>query len=99
MVEDSGADRSWLRAAADVMLHSSHYIVTSLPMSIGSSGRIVIEVEPEVKRQLYSTLAREGMTLKDWFLREAQNYMKTATQMPLDLISDVKSADQTKNTL
>ncbi|EPW2942107.1 hypothetical protein ACWKBT_001430 [Pseudomonas aeruginosa] len=68
-------------------------------MSIGSSGRIVIEVEPEVKRQLYSTLAREGMTLKDWFLREAQNYMKTATQMPLDLISDVKSADQTKNTL
>ena len=68
-------------------------------MSIGSSGRIVIEVEPEVKRQLYSTLAREGMTLKDWFLREAQSYMKAATQMPLDLTSDVKSADQTKNTL
>lgn len=68
-------------------------------MSIGSSGRIVIEVEPEVKRQLYSTLAREGMTLKDWFLREAQNYMKAETQMPLDLTSDVKSADQTKNTL
>ncbi|MGY0504365.1 hypothetical protein [Luteimonas sp. e5] len=67
-------------------------------MSIGSSGRIVIEVEPEVKRQLYSTLAREGMTLKDWFLREAQNYMKTTAQMPLDLTSDVKSADQTKNT-
>lgn len=68
-------------------------------MSIGSSGRIVIEVEPEVKRQLYSTLAREGMTLKDWFLREAQNYMKGATQMPLDLTSDVKPADQTKNKL
>ena len=68
-------------------------------MSIGSSGRIVIEVEPEVKRQLYSTLAREGMTLKDWFLREAQNYMKAATQMPLDLTSDVKLAGQTKNTL
>jgi len=68
-------------------------------MSIGSSGRIVIEVEPEVKRQLYSTLAREGMTLKDWFLREAQNYMKAATQMPLDLTSDVKSADHTRNTL
>jgi len=68
-------------------------------MSIGTSGRIVIEVEPEVKRQLYSTLAREGMTLKDWFLREAQNYMKAATQMPLDLTSDAKSADQPKNTL
>lgn len=68
-------------------------------MSIGSSGRIVIEVEPEVKRQLYATLAREGMTLKDWFLREAQNYMQTATQMPLDLTSDVKSPDQNKTTL
>ncbi len=68
-------------------------------MSIGSSGRIVIEVKPEVKRQLYATLAREGMTLKDWFLREAQNYMQAAIQMPLDLTSDAKSADQTKNTL
>ena len=68
-------------------------------MSIGSSGRIVIEVEPEVKRQLYSTLTREGMTLKDWFLREAQNYMKAATQLPLDLTSDTKSTDQTKNKL
>ena len=68
-------------------------------MSIGNSGRIVIEVEPEVKRQLYSTLAREGMTLKDWFLREARNYMKEGTQMPLDLTSDVKLADQTKNSV
>lgn len=67
-------------------------------MSIGSSGRIVIEIEPEVKRQLYSTLAREGMTLKDWFLHEAQNYMKATAQMPLDLTSDIKSADQTKST-
>jgi len=57
-------------------------------MSIGSSGRIVIEVEPEVKRQLYATLAREGLTLKDWFLREAQDYVETSTQMPLDLASN-----------
>ncbi|WP_017452261.1 hypothetical protein [Herbaspirillum rubrisubalbicans] len=68
-------------------------------MSIGSSGRIVIEVEPEVKRELYATLAREGMTLKDWFLREAQDYMQTAAQMPLDLTSNVKSKGQNKNTL
>lgn len=54
-------------------------------MSIGNSGRIVIEVEPEVKRQLYATLAREGMTLKDWFLREARQYVQVFQQMPLDL--------------
>ena len=68
-------------------------------MSIGSSGRIVIEIDPEVKRQLYSTLAREGMTLKDWFLREAQNYTKTVTQMRLDLTSDIDSDNKIKNTL
>lgn len=68
-------------------------------MSIGSSGRIVIEIDPEVKRQLYSTLAREGMTLKDWFLREAQNYTKAATQMRLDLTPDIDSDNQIKNTL
>lgn len=54
-------------------------------MSIGSSGRIVIEVEPEVKRHLYSVLARDGMTLKDWFLREAQAYLASASQLQLEL--------------
>ncbi|RNM05828.1 hypothetical protein EFS38_06450 [Dickeya undicola] len=67
-------------------------------MSIGNSGRIVIEIEPEVKRLLYSTLARDGMTLKDWFIREATNYMKASIQMPLDLTTDIRSSDQAKNT-
>jgi len=52
-------------------------------MSIGNSGRIVIEVEPEAKRQLYAALAREGLTLKDWFLRSAENYLAEGSQMPL----------------
>lgn len=44
-------------------------------MSIGPSGRIVIEVEPEVKRELYSALTRDGFTLKDWFLVNAASYL------------------------
>ena len=52
-------------------------------MSIGSSGRIVIEVEPESKRRLYAALARDGLTLKDWFLRSAEHYMNESGQMPL----------------
>jgi len=52
-------------------------------MSIGSSGRIVIEVEPEAKRRLYAALAREGLTLKDWFLKNAENYLADANQLPL----------------
>lgn len=66
-------------------------------MSIGSSGRIVIEVEPEVKRHLYSVLARDGMTLKDWFLREAHAYLVSASKLELPYkktsIHQDKSAD------
>jgi predicted HicB family RNase H-like nuclease len=45
-------------------------------MSIGNSGRIVIEVKPEVKRRLYSALASEGISLKEWFLKNAEQYLE-----------------------
>lgn len=38
----------------------------------GESGRIVIDVPPKLKRQLYSALALSGSTLKDWFLQAAE---------------------------
>lgn len=56
-------------------------------MSIGSSGRIVIEIEPEIKRQLYSSLARDGITLKGWFLKNAQLYLEESDQLQLDLLN------------
>lgn len=52
-------------------------------MSVGSSGRIVIEVAPESKRQLYAALARDGLTLKDWFLRNAEHYITESGQLKL----------------
>jgi hypothetical protein len=62
-------------------------------MSIGSSGRIVIEVEPGLKRELYAALARDGSTLKEWFLRSAQAYLSnTAGQMALPLASAASAA-------
>ena len=39
-----------------------------------NSGRIVIEVDPELKRRLYTTLNASGTTLKDWFERNAAEY-------------------------
>lgn len=54
-------------------------------MSIGNSGRIVIEVEPELKRQLYASLMRDGLTLKGWFTREAISYLDSSGQLLLDL--------------
>ena len=45
-------------------------------MSKSDSGRIVIEIEPSLKRQLYSTLAMDGSTLKDWFIQCAESYLE-----------------------
>lgn len=42
-------------------------------MSVGNSGRIVIEVDPALKRQLYVFLAEQGLTLKDWFVLNARS--------------------------
>jgi hypothetical protein len=39
-------------------------------MARGESGRIVIEVDPTLKGELYVELARRGLTLKAWFTGE-----------------------------
>ena len=44
-------------------------------MARGPSGRLVIEMDPLVKRELHSKLAADGLTLKDWFLRKADDYL------------------------
>lgn len=49
-------------------------------MARGESGRIVIEVPPALKRELYATLAISGSTLKDWFLRNAEAYCSAGVQ-------------------
>lgn len=40
-------------------------------MSIGDSGRIVLEIDPILKKQLYKTLKADGLSMKDWFLEQA----------------------------
>ena len=44
-------------------------------MPRGYSGRIVLEIDPQKKRQLYAALDEEGSTLKDWFLRHLDPYL------------------------
>lgn len=41
-------------------------------MARGKSGRVVLEIDPELKRQLYATLENKQQTMKDWFIREAE---------------------------
>jgi hypothetical protein len=52
-------------------------------MSIGNSGRVVVEVDPELKKELYATLMRDGLTLKGWFVKSAEAYLTHTTQMTL----------------
>jgi hypothetical protein len=52
-------------------------------MARGMSGRIVIEVEPELKRRLYAVLAMSGSTLKDWFVASASQHCDRALQPDL----------------
>jgi len=44
-------------------------------MAKGESGRIVLEVDPKLKKTLYSILAMEQKTLKDWFIDKAQKHI------------------------
>lgn len=41
-------------------------------MSIGSSGRVVIEIEPKLKQEIYASLKAKGLTLKEWFLLQSE---------------------------
>lgn len=49
-------------------------------MARGDSGRIVLEIDPAEKQELYGALTRDGMTLKDWFLRRAGEYLRERGQ-------------------
>lgn len=44
-------------------------------MSIGKSGRVVIEIEPELKQEIYTILKSNGMTLKEWFLLQSKELL------------------------
>jgi len=45
-------------------------------MSIGNSGRVVIEMEPEQKKQLHAVLRLEGKNLKSWFLEHVEELLE-----------------------
>jgi len=52
-------------------------------MSVGGSGRIVMEIDPSTKRDLYAALHRDGQTLKDWFLCRADEYLRRNGQLSI----------------
>ena len=37
-------------------------------MSQGKSGRIVIDIDPQTKAEIYRNLTARGLTMREWFL-------------------------------
>ena len=60
-------------------------------MAKGESGRIVLEVNPDLKKQLYSVLALEQKTLKDWFIEHAEKHIDAKKSYILNSLKDSKS--------
>lgn len=69
---------------------------SSRNMTRGKSGRVDIETDPGLKRQLYTQLARDERTLK--FTEVASTYVEQREQPPLfQLEAEGKSARQRRS--
>lgn len=63
-------------------------------MSIGSSGRVVIEIEPEMKQALHTALKNNGSNLKEWFVQQAEEFLRENGRQQLRLDLSASSADR-----
>ena len=68
-------------------------------MARGESGRIVIEVDPDLKGELYNALTFQGLTLKAWFVREAQRHIRTHKQPYLFATESQRHGARPKDTV
>jgi hypothetical protein len=52
------------------------------------SGRVVVEVDPALKLSLHAALAADGLSLKDWFVRHASDYVSERQQPRLAFVAE-----------
>ena len=65
-------------------------------MPVGGSGRIVIEIDPELKQELYGALSEQGLNLKQWFLTNAKTYLNQRVQPTLPLFIEEENEEYNK---
>lgn len=65
-------------------------------MAVGASGRIVIEVEPALKQTLYAQLEQEGLTLKEWFIGQAAQYVERSGHLPFFSLNQTNSTKESE---
>lgn len=62
-------------------------------MAQGSSGRVVIDLDPAFKEELYATLRARGINMKQWFTEHAKRLCEEHNQPSFQL--DEKPASTT----
>lgn len=55
------------------------------------SGRVVVELEPELKLALHAALAANGLTLKEWLVARATQYVREFQQPGLAFAAEPSS--------
>lgn len=45
-----------------------------------NSGRLVVDIDPELKLALHAALAADGLSLKNWVVRQAREYVDVRRQ-------------------
>lgn len=64
-------------------------------MAVGPSGRIVVDVDPDLKHDLHAALEQDGVSLKQWFIERAKEHLRGRGQLTLPLmVSDGNAPDR-----
>ena len=69
-------------AVIHVIYHPEHNTRRG-DMAVGTSGRVVVEIDPDLKRALHAALRLDGLSMKDWFLTSAHTYLEARQQPEL----------------
>jgi hypothetical protein len=49
-------------------------------VAVGKSNRIVVEVKPDFKAQIYAALKKRGLTFKEWVTEQAEENLIPANK-------------------
>jgi hypothetical protein len=66
-------------------------------MPVGKSGRIVIEIDPVLKQELYKSLGSENSNLRSWFLDNVDKYLAEKSETSMNF--KVLETDNNKETV
>lgn len=58
-------------------------------MAQGKSGRIIIDVDPDFKEEVYQAIRKQGFnSMKEWFVSQAERICEESKQPTLGLVAE-----------